>query len=432
MASNLLQTLYAMVDAYFLGKLGKEAISAPSITMNISNFIIVFGAAFAVAGTTMISQSYGANRENRRRLDFLSSQVFLVNTVMSLIVMGLGIALTKPLLLLMQVPAGLTYDYTAQYMRITFLTMPFLFVDMILRGTLQGIGDSLTPLYVQTLAVLVNVALDPVMIFGFGSVPAMEVAGAAWATFIARAVSCTVSCVLLFGGSRGVRVRAGLMRPDRKTLALMTRIGLPASIGQSISSLGFAVIQGVVNSFGPAVIAAFGVGNRIQSLFNMPAQGISQGVAILVGGKLGAREPGQAANIVTRGMLIISIFITVGMSLVLVFGEQVVKFFVDDAEVVAYGVEMFRYTAVSVIVFALYTVVLGAFQGGGMTRPVMTMNLIRLWGLRVPLSYLLPRVFGLGTRGIWIAMLTSNLVVALWSFHLYRKGTWKRSIDFES
>ena len=431
MASNLLQIMYSMVDAYFLGKLGKEAISAPSITMNISNFIIVFGAAFSVAGTTMVSQAFGANRENTKRLDFLASQVFLVNLLMSIIVMFSGIFLTHPLLTLMQVPSGLTYDYTFQYMTITFLTMPLLFGDFILRGALLGVGDSLTPLYVKGVAVLLNVILDPILIFGFGPIPAMEVAGAAWATFIARMVSCTISMVILFGGFKGIRVRFSLMRPHWPTLGLMTRIGLPASFGQSISSLGFAVVQGVVNTFGPAVIAAFGVGNRVQSIFNMPAQGISMGVAILVGKKLGEQDSVEAETIAKRGMWIIGVFISLGMGMVFLFGKYIIMFFVNDAEVVQYGVEMFKYTTISVIFFAVYNVILGAFQGGGMTRPIMVLNIVRLWVIRVPLTYILPLLFGLGTQGIWIGMLTSNVLVALWAMYLFKKGSWKVTLDLE-
>lgn len=432
MTSNLLQTMYNMVDAFFLGKLGKEAISAPSITMHISNFIIVFGVAFSIAGTTMVSQAYGANRNNRTRLDFLASQVFLVNAVMSVVVMVAGLLLTRPLLALMQVPAGLTYTYTLQYMGITFLTMPFLFGDLTLRGTLQGVGDSLTPLYVQTASVVLNVILDPIFIFGWGPVPAMEVAGAAWATFLARMVSCSISMVFLFGGFKRVRVRFPLMRPNRATLSLMSRIGLPAAIGQSFSSLGFAVMQGVVNSFGPAVIAAFGVGNRVQSFFNMPAQGISQGTAILVGKKLGERKSGEAASIAKRGLLICGIFISFGMGLVMIYGKYVIMFFVNDPEVIAHGVQMFRITSASVVFFALYTVVMGAFQGGGMTRPIMVMNIVRLWGLRVPLSYLLPLAFGLGSTGIWWAMLISNFLVLGWSLYLFSRGSWKVTLDLDA
>lgn len=430
MIGNLLQTLYNMADAFFLGKLGTEAISAPSITMSVSNFIVVFGAAFTVAGTTMVSQAYGANKENTERLDFLASQVFVVNTFMSILVMIVGLLLTDTLAVLMKVPSGLTYEYTIQYMKITFYTMPFLFGDFIFRSVLQGIGDSLTPLYVQGGAVLLNIILDPIFIYGLGPIPALEVRGAGWATFIARAISCSVSMILLFSGYRGIKVHKSKMKPDRPTLRLMSRIGLPSAFGQSISSLGFATIQQVVNTFGPPAIAAFGIGNRIQSLFNMPAQGISQGVAVLVGKNLGSGDDDQAEGIARTGLLVSAVFVTVGMTLVLLFGAQVIHFFVDDPEVVTYGIPMFNITSFGVIVFVVYTVMLGAFQGGGKTQPIMWLNIARLWFLRVPLAYILPYFFKMGTVGVWLAMLISNVLVASWAFVLFYKGKWKQKLTF--
>ena len=161
----------------------------------------------------------------------------------------------------------------------------------------------------------------------------------------------------------------------------------------------------------------------------MPAQGISQGTAILVGKKLGEHKNGEAASIAKRGLLICGIFISIGMGLVMIYGKYVIMFFVNDPEVIAHGVQMFRITSASVVFFALYTVVMGVFQGGGMTRPIMVMNIVRLWGLRVPLSYLLPLVLGLGSSGIWWAMLISNFLVLLWSLYLFGKGSWKVTLD---
>ena len=152
MVSNLLQVLYNTVDAFYLGKIGKEAISAPSITMNISNFIIIFGAAFSVSGTTMIAQAFGNDSHNKNRLNLLASQVLLVNVCMSIIITLIGYFSSTSLMILMKVPEGLTFSYTQSYMQITFLTMPFFFLDLSLRSVYQGIGDSITPLYVQTVS----------------------------------------------------------------------------------------------------------------------------------------------------------------------------------------------------------------------------------------------------------------------------------------
>ncbi|NCB01978.1 MAG: MATE family efflux transporter [Spirochaetia bacterium] len=425
MVSNFLQVLYNTADAFFLGKLGKEAISAPSITMNISNFIIVFGAAFSVAGTTMIAQAYGNNRENKERLTLLTSQVFLVNIFMSIIVTIVGYSLSHPLLNLMKVPEGLTYAYTYSYMSITFLTMPFFFLDLSLRSVFQGFGDSVTPLYVQLVAVIINIILDPILIFGLGPIPPLQVFGAAIATFIARLISGLISLLLLIKGKDGVRISFASCKPHFPTLKTISRIGFPSSIGQSISSLGFAVIQGSINSFGPVVIAAMGVGNRIQSFFQMPAQGVSQGVSILAGNKLGKNEPKEAQKVVTTGLLLIGVLITIGMSFVVIFGKWIIIFFVNDPLVIKEGTIMFYITAPSVVVFSIFTVLLGAFQAGGKTKDMMAMNVARLWGLRVPLVFLIPTIFAVGSHGIYIAMLISNIVATMWAVFTYRTGKWK-------
>lgn len=425
MIGNLMQVLYNTVDAFYLGKLGKEAISAPSITMNISNFIIMFGAAFSVAGTTMIAQAYGNDEKDKKRLTLLTSQVFVVNVCMSILVMLTGYFLSHPLLNLLKVPEGLTYSYTYSYMSITFLTMPFFFLDLSLRSIFQGMGDTRTPLYIQLVSVIINVILDPILIFGLGPIPAMEVFGAAVATFIARFISGFISLILLIRGKNNVRLSWRGMKPHLSTLRLISKIGFPSGVGQSISSLGFAVIQGSINSFGPVVIAAMGVGNRIQSLFHMPSQGISQGVSILAGKKLGSNEPKEAQKVVNTGLLLIGILISIGMSFVLIFGKWVIIFFVNDPLVIQEGTIMFRFTAPSVVIFALFTVMLGAFQAGGQTKDIMVMNVTRLWALRVPLVYLIPTLFAVGSHGIYMAMLLSNIVTTMWAIFVFKKGDWK-------
>lgn len=429
MLANTLQTLYNLVDSWYLGRLGSQALSAPSITNNISNFLIVFGTGFSIAGTTLISQAWGNDRNNRQRIDFLASQVFFINIVMSLVVVGLGVSLTVPLCTLLQVPEGLTMEYTTTYMRLTFLGMPFMFTDMILRATLQGMGDSVTPLYVQGGAVLVNALLDPLFIFGWGPIPAMGVAGAAIATNISRFFSFSAGLFILLSGRKGIQVRKAYLKPEKETWSLIMRIGFPSAVGQAISSLGFAVVQGVVNTFGPSTIAAFGVGNRITNLINMPAMGISQGASVVIGKKLGQRDVDQAQKTIRLSLLCIGIFSTLGMTLCFIFGAQLIHFFVDDPVAQAEGVNFFRILSISNVAFAFFTVITGAFRGGGVTKPIMMLNMVRLWALRVPLSYLLPKLFGLGSTGCWWAMHISNMVTFLWAFILYRKGTWKQTLD---
>ncbi|TVQ25391.1 MAG: MATE family efflux transporter [Spirochaetaceae bacterium] len=426
MLNNLLQMLYNLVDAYFLGRISAAALSAPTISFTLIFFIVVFGLGFSMAGTTLIAQSKG--KGDLERANFYAGQTTSMIMAMSVILSVLGLVFTPALLRVMQVPAD-AFEYTRQYMTIIFAGMPLMFITFVHRAVLQGVGDSVTPLIVQIITILLNVVLDPILIFGLGPIPALEVAGAAYATVISRGVGAVVAAIMLVRGARGIRLRREHLRPDWAAWKRITDIGLPNAIGQAVPAFGFTVLQGVVNSLGTAVIAAFGVGNRIVSLFNMPAIGFAQATTSVVGQQLGAKRKDLAVVAVRQSVLTVGVFITVGMTLTFLFGGGFIRFFVDDAEVIRYGAELFRILSPSVILYTLFTVITGAFQGGGDTRPVMVLNVARLWGIRVPLAYVLAIVLAWGPAGIWWAMFASNLVIAAIGFVWLAKGHWLHKID---
>jgi putative MATE family efflux protein len=340
----------------------------------------------------------------------------------------LGILFTVPLLKLLSVPQE-TFGYAQEYMTIIFIGLPFMFVTFILQAALHGTENSVTPLLIQTFTVVLNVVLDPLLIFGPWIFPRLEVQGAAIATVIARVLSSAIAMVILVSGRKGARLTLANMKPNRKAIRQILKIGIPASIGQGVSALGFTVLQGLVNSFGTATIAAFGVGNRIISLFNMPAMGFSRATAVLVGQSLGAKDRPRARLVVRQSVIIIAVFITAGMTFMFFRGATLVRFFVDDPEVLVLGASLFRIVSVGVIFFALFTVLTGALQGAGDTKPVMYLNLARLWVLRVPVAYLLGKVLDFGPDGVWYAMLISNLLTAAAGFIIVRRGKWESTID---
>lgn len=427
MGANLLQTLYNLADTYFLGRIGKEAVSAPSIAFNIIFFLIVFGAGFSAAGTTLISQAKGTC--NTEKVNFYVGQMLGILLVVSIIITAMGIGLTDVLLRLMQVPEGLTYDYTREYMRIIFLGMPCMFIVFAFQGIMQGVGNSLTPLLIQIVTVLVNVILDILLIFGLWIFPELGVAGAAIATVAARGLTSVIAIYILIRGKRGIKLKLHNLIPAKAAWRRIVSIGLPSSLGQGFSALGFTTLQGVVNTFGPAVIAAFGISVRILALFNMPGQGISQATAVIVGQSLGAKDYDSASRTVTYGLITIGAFIIPGMSLTFFYGNQFIRFFVNDPEVISYGAALFRIVSSSVVLFALFTVMAGAFQGGGDTKPIMGLNMFRLWGVRVPVALLLTRFLDFGPAGIWWAMFLSNLVVVIIICFLYRTDRWKYKLN---
>lgn len=428
MLTNLLQVTYNLVDAWFLGRVSAEAVSAPSVAFSVVFFLSVFGMAFSQAGTTLVSQSHGAG--NRRMVDFYAAQTVSLITVTGVVVGIVGIAAVEPLLGLLRVPTAAVAP-TRIYMRIIFSAVPFMFFFFVLQGVMQGVGDSITALWVQFATVTLNAVLDPLLIFGLGPIPALGVAGAATATLVSRGVSAAAILAILFRGSARLTIRPGDLAPRDGAWRRLVGIGVPLATGQGVAALGFTVLQGVVNSFGVAVIAAFGVGNRIIGMFNMPAIGLSRATAALVGQELGGRRPEGARHAVRVSVVAMLAFIVPAMTLTFFFGNSVVRFFIDDPAVIAHGATMFRIVSVSVVPFTLFTVINGAFQGGGDTRPVMVLSIVRLWGVRVPLAMFLAWQLTLGPRGIWYAMFVSNIVTAGTGFLLLRTGRWLRRIEVD-
>ena len=421
MAANLLQMLYNLVDAFFLGKISAEAVAAPSISLNLVMFLVVSGLALATAGTTLISQSKG--KGDQRRIDFYLGQTTVLLTVLSVFFSLLGVVFARQILLLLQVPDS-AFSATLSYLRIIMAGMPLMFLFFVAQAAMQGIGDTMTPLKIQALAVGLNIALDPMLIFGVGPFPRLEVEGAAIATVCARAIASGVALGIMIRGRRGMHLKPENLIPDWPAQRQLLGIGVPLAIGQGLASLGFLVLQGIVNSFGTAVVAAFGVGTRIISLFTMPAIGFSRATAALVGQSIGAQRLETAKTVVKQSIVTVFVFISVAMTLVFFFGSSVTRFFIDDPEVIQYGATMFRVIALSVIPFAMFMVGNGAFQGGGDTKPVMFLNVGRLWGIRVPVAAFLAFGLSMGPSGIWFAMLASNVVTAALGFVILKQGRW--------
>ncbi len=430
MLTNFLQSLYNLTDTYFLGQLGPAEVSSPSTSFSIVFMLLLFSGGFSQAGRTLISQSLG--KGDNKAVDFYLGQTVSIMVILGLFLMPLFQLLVPVIFRTMAVPSEILGSATG-YLRVVLAAMPFLFMSFALQAAQQGIGRSDIPFYINLFTVGLNILLDWLLIFGIGPFPAMGVQGAAWATFTARVLNAVISlAVVLLNRRSGLRLRLENMRPDRKAFALIFKIGLPTSLGQSASALGFTVLQGVVNSYGTAVIAAFGVGNRIINLFMMPALGFSQATAVLVGQKLGAGERSRAFLAVRQAASAVLIMITVSMTITFFWGNQVTRFFVNDPEVIEWGAVLFRLVSPSVIFFALFTVFNGAFQGSGDTKPVAALNALRLWGIRVPVAFILSVVVGIGPQGIWIGMISSNMVTAGVAFLLMIYRPWSEKLDPET
>lgn len=429
MLGSAVETLYNLTDAFFLGRLGPAEVGAPSIAFSIVFFLTIFGIALSNAGMTLIAQSKG--RGDEAKTGFYLNQTLSLLVAVSLALAAIGFALASPLLRLLDTPVDV-YGYALSYMRIVFTGLPFTFIYFSFQAAFTAVGDSATPIKIHLLAVGLNVALDPCLIFGLGPVPALGVPGAAYATVISQLAGAILSLLVLRRGRAGLRLSAAALRPAPAAWSLLLRIGLPASVGQGLSAFGFTVLQGVVNGFGTSAIAAFGVGNRLMNMFDIPTHGIAGATTSLVGRALGAKND-KGAMITVRAALLLVLLLEVPLlSLAYLYGGGLVRLFVDDPEAIRLGAVMFRVVSPSLLAFGLFFALSGAFQGAGDTRVIMVLSIVRLWAIRVPLAFFLAYRTSLGVMSIWVAMFASNCSTAILGFIHYRKGAWRGALAPEA
>jgi putative MATE family efflux protein len=428
---SLAQTLYDLADAFWLGQLGKEALSAPTISFFLVFFIISIGLGFSIAGTSLVAQHIGAGQKEEANQSAGNLLFYLV--LISLVLSGAGLLLDKPLLSLLQTPAD-AFKLTRSYYRIVVMGMPLAFPIFVYQAAMNGYGDTVSPLKISLFAAGVNVFLDPMLIFGWLGLPALGVEGAALATVSTRGLASVIGLYLFFSGKKGIHLRRRHLKPDKGISALLFKIGVPSAVGFSGASLGFIVLMGIVNRFGTRVISAYGIAMRIVHFFMLPAMGVSSAVTAIVGQNLGAGNIQRAKHTVGKGIIIILGIIIPAVILVCIFGKQLTSFFIpNDPLVHRLGQTMFYITPPSLIFFGITSILQGAFQGAGDTVPVMITNLFRIWLFRIPAVYLLSIVLLGGppdihaSLGIWWGMVISNGATLVMMYLWYRKGNWAKA-----
>lgn len=424
--ANLSQSLYGLTDAFWLGRLSKEAFASTSVTRSVVFFVLSFANGFSISATALVAQYKGANKPEKQEL--VVGQVLSLFLFFSIIASISGILLTPFILEAIQVPAEI-WQNTYNYLVIIFAAQPFAFGFLAYQGSSHGFGNTMNPMKIQFIAVLFNLILDPFLIFGWAGFPAWGVKGAAIATLVARAMTFFMGLYFLIKSPYGLQLKLANMKPDLKMLRSIVNIGLPSALGFASTSLGFVVLNRLVNSFGTVVISAYGVGNHITGIFLMPAMGIDRGLATTVGQNLGACQAERAKKAVYVGMLMVLSVLGLGGIMMFFFGKVAIYAFLPgEHAVAAVGANYFRLACFSVVAFGIFHAFSGAFSGAGRTKPIMYLSLMRLWVLYIPIAYMLANTFKMGSNGIWTSMVISNSIAAIIAYILFLKVKWMKAV----
>jgi len=431
MLSNAFQTFYNLTDAYWLGKVGPEAVAAPSISWPIMFLLISISAGFGIAGLSLVSQYVGAGRMDEAKK--ASGQIFTLFLVSSIFLMFIGYFGSESILRLMNVPEGVLL-IAADYLRITFLGVPFMFLSFGFQALLRGYGDTRTPMILSIGSAILDAISDPFFVFGWYGLPAMGASGAALTTVITRGLAGVIGTYLLFSGRVALKLNLSDLKPDWDFLKKVVKIGVPSSIGQSGTALGFTMITTLVaaedNVLGGMgyLLSAYGIGSRISSLVQIVIMGGTTALSTMVGQNIGAANMDRVNEIVKK---LFSVFLGVAVVesiIIFIFRVPIYEFFITDPNVVSLGATYMTYFVPFFPFFTVFQLCMSVFQAAGKTRTTMILSLVRLWGMRILFSYILYYSFNMGALGIWLGLALGNITSAIMSLGFLWRSNWRERI----
>ncbi|WP_035478968.1 MATE family efflux transporter [Gelidibacter mesophilus] len=424
--ANILQSAYQLIDTFWLGRIGADAVAAVSLSFPLLFLVLSIGAGLTLSGTVMVARYQGAN--NQKMVDFSSSQsVFLI--FLTSIILAVGSYFSAgPLMKVIGAGPDIIED-SVTYFRVSSLGFVFLFIFFIFQSLMRGIGNVMMPVYIVLCTVILNAVLDPLFIYGYGSIPGYGVAGAAVASVITQAVAATIGLFILFRGNNGIKIALSSMYFNMEYLKRTFNLGLPASIEQSTRALGMTMMMVIVTSFGSDIVAAYGIGARMLSFIVVPALGLGIATTSLVGQNIGALKIKRAEK-VARMSAKVAFFGFTGLGLIMfLVAEPLTAFFIpDDPQVIQDGALFIKIMSVSFGFLGLQQVMNGTFNGAGFTKASMLISIMSLWVVRFPLAYILSYKLDMGPTGIWWSFPISNLIAGIVAFAYFKTGYWKKRV----
>ena len=420
--ANVLQTGYQLTDAFWVGRLGAAAVAAVSVSFPVTFLMIAIGGGLAVAGATLTAQYFGAR--DQAMVNHVTAQTMLMVVGVSVVLGAAGFALAPTILHMLRV-APEVFAEALGFMRVSFVGLTFVFAFAMFQALMRGVGRAMPPLAIVIGTVVLNFALDPLFIFGWGPIPGTGVMGAAMATLATQALATVIGFVLLLRGTYGIAVTPRGLTPDFAFIKRAFLLGFPASIELSARALGLVMMSLLVAGSGTLTLAAYGVGSNVLQVVTIPALGLSTAAASLVGQNIGAGQIERAGRI-TRlaaalGFLVLS---TVGVAAY--WGAPlIVRFFVPgDAAVEALGADFIRVSAPTWGFIALQLALVSTFRASGNMLAAMVLALVSQWVLQFPLAYALSRPQVLGTAGLWWSFPATNVITAVVAWIWYARGDW--------
>jgi len=421
----IMESTFAVVDIYFVGKLGSSAVATVGLTETYMFLLYSICMGLAMAVTAIVARRIGEKEKDKAGVAAVQS--IFIGIIASLPFAIAGIFFARELLELMGADKWtLEHGYPyAQWMLGGNVVIMLLFV---INAIFRGAGDAAIAMRVLWLANGINIILDPILIFGWGPFPELGIEGAAIATNIGRGIGVIMQLFVLFRGGKHIRVFREHLSLNWEIITKIIKTSL-GGIGQMIVAMtSWIFIMRILAGFGSEVVAGATISIRIMMFTMMPAWGMSNAAATLVGQNLGANQPDRAEQSVwITGFCNMGFLIVIGV-IYFFFSRNLVGIFSDDPGVISVGGEWLHIISYSYFVYGWWMVASQAFNGAGDTVTPTKINFVFFWLLQIPLSYLIAEVFGMGYIGVFWVIFVTETSVGLFTLWLFKKGKWKKAV----
>ncbi len=416
---NIFQQLYNMVDAVVVGRfVGKNALAAVGTSFPAMFLLVALVMGLTMGASVVVSQLFGAGDLKKMRRALSTAFIFLLICALSLTL--IGILAARSLLLLLKTPPEIIDDASI-YLKIIFAGLLFMFLYNTIAAFLRALGDSRTPLYFLIISSLLNMGLDLLFVLRFK----MGVAGVGWATVISQAVSVILCIIYIYKRVELLRLKPRDLIFDRELFALSVRLGIPASIQQTVVSFGMIAVQGLVNSFGSVTMAAYTAAARIDSIAMMPIMNLGLAVSTFTAQNIGAGNLERVRRGYRRTLAMVAACCAATSTVILLFGPKLIELFIDarEVEVIAQGNDYITVVSFFYILLGLLFVTNGVLRGSGDMIVSMASTIVNLT-VRVIFAYFLSSRAEIGYHGIWWSIPIGWGCGFIVAYTRYRSGKW--------
>jgi len=421
--SNVFQIMYNLVDAYWVGRLGPDAIAAITLGFPFIFLIWSIGIGISIGITSGVARLLGAGK--KRSAGELASHGITLALLMTFVMMAIAFATLEGVVLGMGASSGVK-SMTWDYVSIIILGTGFVFVNLACSGIIRAEGNMLVPMYALIGGTVMNLVLDPILIFGWFGAPRLEVAGAALATVLSQAMVMSIVVMYIVLDKNTIKIRFKRLRNRVVAVREILKVGFPSTIMHLMVSIGVFLWAGLAAGISDDSVAALGLGFRINSIAMFPAFGFNMAIITIVGQNVGAGNFDRVRSVVKTGIKMVAVYMMIVALLLNIAPDLIISVFTNDSTVIAEGAMFLRIVLPATVFISMTIVISGAFQGAGNAFPPMVIMTSRMVLVAAPVAYFLMFPLGMGATGLWLGIAAGNVFSAILSLIWFKKGTWMK------